>query len=87
MNQSVVDKSNHKPETENMISKYNLKILMKWLLNVLFIVLSVMNFIRIDSQSHSASDTLRPFIIQSAILLLALFFFFNFIFIKKQKRN
>ena len=41
-------------------------------LSVLFIILCVLNFIRIDSVSHSASDTLRPFIIQTVILLLLL---------------
>jgi len=40
------------------------------LLAVLFIILSVLNFFRIDSVSHSASDTLRPFIIQTLILLM-----------------
>ena len=42
------------------------------LLAVLFIVICVLNFMRIDSVSHSASDTLRPFIIQTTILLLLL---------------
>ncbi len=41
-------------------------------LTVIFITASVFNFIRIDSVSHSASDTLRPFIIQTAILILLL---------------
>lgn len=58
-----------------MNSKNNFRNLGKWLFAVLFIILSVLNFIRIDSQSHSASDTLRPFILQSAILALALFSF------------
>ncbi len=40
------------------------------LLAVLFITLSILNFFRIDSVSHSASDTLRPFGIQTAILLM-----------------
>jgi len=40
---------------------------------LLFIVLSALNFERIDSVSHSASDTLRPFIIQTMILILSLF--------------
>jgi hypothetical protein len=42
----------------------------RWLLTALFLLISVLNFIRIDSGSHSASDTLRPFIIQTAALLL-----------------
>jgi hypothetical protein len=55
-----------------MISKNNLRNLGKLFLVILFIVLCVLNFIRIDSVSHSASDTLRPFIIQTVILTLLL---------------
>ncbi len=44
----------------------------KMLLTVSFIILCVLNFIRIDSLSHSASDTLRPFFIQTVILILLL---------------
>jgi hypothetical protein len=54
----------------------NLKTSGKWLLVLLFVILSVMNFIRIDSVSHSASDTLRPFIIQTAILALIFYLVF-----------
>ncbi len=47
-----------------------MKTLTKWLLATVFIIFSTLNFIRIDSVSHSASDTLRPFIIQTAALAL-----------------
>jgi hypothetical protein len=53
-----------------MISKNNLMNWGKLFLVIFFIILSILNFIRIDSVSHSASDTLRPFIIQTAILML-----------------
>ncbi len=49
----------------------------KWISIILFLVLSVLNFIRIDSQSHSASDTLRPFFIQAAILALIFILIFQ----------
>ena len=49
----------------------------KWISIILFLVLSVLNFIRIDSQSHSASDTLRPFFIQVAILALIFILIFQ----------
>ncbi len=52
--------------------KIKLDNLGKLLLIFLFLILSVINFFRIDSVSHSASDTLRPFIIQTAILILLL---------------
>ena len=42
------------------------------ILAVLFAVISFFNFIRIDSVSHSVSDTLRPFIIQTLALILIL---------------
>jgi len=44
----------------------------KVVLFLLFVVLSILNFKRIDSVSHSASDTLRPFIIQTIILILSI---------------
>jgi len=34
----------------------------------LFLIFTIFNFIRIDSSSHSASDTLRPFFIQTIVL-------------------
>lgn len=52
---------------------------LKLVLAILFIGLSILNFIRIDLHSHSASDTLRPFVVQSAILVLVLFIIHYFI--------
>ncbi len=52
---------------------------LKLVLAILFIGLSILNFIRIDSHSHSASDTLRPFVVQSAMLVLVLFVIHYFI--------
>lgn len=43
-----------------------------WLILVLGIAFSIWNFQRLDSVSHSASDTLRPFIIQTFLLTLAI---------------
>ena len=53
------------------------------LLTVLFIILSVLNFFRINSVSHSVSDTLRPFIIQTSILFLLFLLFYLSAFKKK----
>ncbi len=64
--------------------KIKLKVFMKVFLFILFIVISAFNFLRIDSVSHSASDTLRPFIIQS-VLLFILLFSINY-FIAKSKK-
>jgi hypothetical protein len=55
-----------------MIIKNKLRNLGKLFLVIIFTILCVLNFIRIDSFSHSASDTLRPFIIQTVILTLLL---------------
>ena len=44
----------------------------RWALAVLFVALQVVNFLRIDAHSHSVSDTIRPFLIES-VLLGALF--------------
>ena len=41
---------------------------MKWFLAAVFLGLEVANFIRIDSGSHSVSDTVRPFVIQGVLL-------------------
>lgn len=45
-----------------------------WLIIACFVIFAVWNFMRIDSTSHSGSDTLRPFIIETfgAVLLLIL---------------
>ena len=40
---------------------------------LLFTVLAVLNFVRIDSSSHSVSDMLRPFFIETAVLALIIF--------------
>lgn len=45
-----------------------------WLILLGFIGFEVWNFMRIDSTSHSASDTLRPFIIQSFGVVLILIY-------------
>jgi hypothetical protein len=53
---------------------------MRWLFAAAFLCLEVANFIRIDSGSHSVSDTLRPFIIQTillGVLFLAVFSLIN----------
>ena len=62
----------------------NLKMLGKWLLLLLFIILSILNFIRIDSVSHSASDTIRPFILQTAVLVVIFYFIYLFLSLKKK---
>ncbi len=49
----------------------------KWLLAAAFLGLEIANFMRIDSASHSVSDTLRPFIIQgflSGVFFLTVFY-------------
>ena len=56
----------------------------KPLIFTLFIALSVLNFKRIDSVSHSASDTLRPFIIQTIILV---FLFLIVYYLVKKAKN
>lgn len=43
-----------------------------WLVILIFVVLITINSYRIDSGSHSVSDTLLNFIPQTAILVLAL---------------
>lgn len=51
---------------------------------IIYIFLSVLNFLRIDSTSHSASDTIRPFLLQC--IALALVFFAVYLFINRRKR-
>lgn len=41
-----------------------------WLVVVVFVLFEVWNFLRLDAVSHSNSDTLRPFIIQTFFLVL-----------------
>jgi hypothetical protein len=43
-----------------------------WLILIVFVVLVVLNFFRIDATSHSASDTLRPFFIETLITVFVL---------------
>jgi len=49
----------------------------KLILFIIFVVISVLNVEKIDSVSHSASDTIRPFMIQTAgfILLFMIIYF------------
>jgi uncharacterized membrane protein len=44
-----------------------------WTLIILFAAFQVWNFLRIDSTSHSNSDTIRPFIIQLFLSFIILF--------------
>ncbi len=60
-----------------MNNKSNSKIFWKILLIILFVIISVLNFVRIDSVSHSASDTLRPFILQTAAIALIFFLIYR----------
>jgi hypothetical protein len=57
---------------------------MRWLFAAVFLCLEVASFIRIDSGSHSVSDTIRPFIIQS--LLLGVIFLAVFSLIDRLRR-
>jgi len=43
-----------------------------WLILGFYVLFEVWNFIRLDRFSHSASDTLRPFIIQTALATILL---------------
>ncbi len=43
-----------------------------WLVLAAYIFFNVWNFLRLDADSHSASDTLRPFIFQTLILTVLL---------------
>ena len=43
-----------------------------WAAIAIFAVFQLWNFMRLDETSHSASDTLRPFLIQSVIAALVL---------------
>ena len=46
----------------------------RWLVLLIYVAIAVWNFIRIDSHSHSASDTLINFVPQTFILTLILIF-------------
>ena len=45
-----------------------------WLVLLIYFVFIIWDFFRIDSHSHSTSDTLRPFIIQLIISSIMLIF-------------
>jgi uncharacterized membrane protein len=45
----------------------------KWVLALIFIVLSIINFMSIDAQSHSTSDTIRPFLIETITLAIVFY--------------
>jgi hypothetical protein len=45
-----------------------------WLVLTLFIVFEYFDFMRLDRYSHSNSDTLRPFIIDTFIAIIVLIF-------------
>ena len=43
-----------------------------WLVLAVFGALLFLNFLRLDATSHSASDTVRPFFIQTVLLVILL---------------
>ena len=43
-----------------------------WFVIVCFVVFTVWNFLRLDTDSYSASDTLRPFVIETILTALLL---------------
>jgi hypothetical protein len=45
----------------------------RWIVVLIFLVLWAADFIRRDAGSHSASDTLRPWILDGAILAVIAF--------------
>lgn len=45
-----------------------------WLVTVGFLGFIFWNAFRIDAASHSASDTIRPFILETAVVVCALIF-------------
>ena len=64
------------------LEMYHIKKFAKPIVIISFVFLSIINFIRIDASSHSASDTLRPFVLQTVLLALILYIIYRFI-IKK----
>ena len=44
-----------------------------WFVTMTYVVVMMLNFYRIDHTSHSVSDTLTSFILQSTILTIILF--------------
>jgi hypothetical protein len=55
------------------------------LIVIVFLCLEALNFRRIDSASHSASDTLRPFMIQT--VFLGFLFIAIFILVNRLRRT
>jgi hypothetical protein len=43
-----------------------------WLVLLIYLLLVILDIFRIDSSSHSAFDTIRPFVIDMVILVLIL---------------
>ncbi len=43
-----------------------------WTVLVAFVIFQVWNFLRLDSTSHSNSDTIRPFVIETFLAVLVL---------------
>ena len=56
----------------------------KIIASIIYLFLIVLNFLRIDSTSHSASDTLRPFMLQC--IALALLFFVIYLVLSRKKQ-
>ncbi len=54
----------------------------RWIVAAVFVAISVINFVRIDGESRSASDTLIDFIPQTIVLFL--FFAALFLFLTKK---
>ena len=69
------------------MKKVNFKTFSKYSLVFIFIVLTVLNFIRIDDSSHSASDTLRPFLLQTIILALIFYIVWHLINTRVKKSS
>jgi hypothetical protein len=62
------------------------KTLVGWLFLLVFLVCAVIRFIEIDKQSHSASDTLRPFFFQ-LLLIWAAYTVFAFLISRAQENK
>ena len=43
-----------------------------WSILLAFVVFEVWNFLRIDGTSHSNSDTLRPFVVETFLMVIVL---------------
>jgi len=69
------------------MKKFNLKTFSEYSLVFIFIVITTLNFIRIDNASHSASDTLRPFLLQTIMLALIFFIVWHLINTRRKKSS